>query len=496
MILLLLACNRGDDGVSGDVDNSDSASASDSGDTGEPLDFSALPESCEEATDLGTDPLVYQRGLQISQEEGEGPGGFFIEIVDMEKNGDVIYTAGQGGLVAFDLSVDGTVTEAGVWPPGRNSSGRYHRVEHIGDDVVAVVHREDVIEFVDMSDPGDPTFLTAQNGWGREGLAAVGDRLYVSDRSDGGRLQIWDISDVSNPTELTILSDFPGNTWELAASDDGWLYAADQSEGLVPIALDDPDVPSVGQAVDLGMVLHADVDGDWIYAALGSNGVAVLDRSDPAAPSLVTTLPVAGSAVQVAADGGFLFAADHEGLMAWDISDPTNPVAVGQEVSEQFALAVISEGSTGWLGDWSIMGEWALTPGAPDMAVSNTLVQLPEDGGSTELTLTNFGEGSLEISGATSAEGVLIETKRTTLASGQSTTMRLTWSGGDLDSTICLASNDPDEPTREIAVVGGENGSYLGRPAPDFALQDLDGNTHQLSEQLGKPVVLAYFATW
>ena len=32
--------------------------------------------------------------------------------------------------------------------------------------------------------------------------------------------------------------------------------------------------------------------------------------------------------------------------------------------------------------------------------------------------------------------------------------------------------------------------------APDFALPDLDGQVHTLSEQRGHPVVLAYFATW
>jgi peroxiredoxin len=35
-----------------------------------------------------------------------------------------------------------------------------------------------------------------------------------------------------------------------------------------------------------------------------------------------------------------------------------------------------------------------------------------------------------------------------------------------------------------------------GVPAPDFALTGLDGTVYRLSEQLGAPVLLAYFATW
>jgi peroxiredoxin len=33
-------------------------------------------------------------------------------------------------------------------------------------------------------------------------------------------------------------------------------------------------------------------------------------------------------------------------------------------------------------------------------------------------------------------------------------------------------------------------------PAPDFALKDLDGNTHKLSDYRGKVVVLNFWATW
>jgi len=31
---------------------------------------------------------------------------------------------------------------------------------------------------------------------------------------------------------------------------------------------------------------------------------------------------------------------------------------------------------------------------------------------------------------------------------------------------------------------------------PDFLLPDLDDNYHQLSEQLGRPVLLMFFSTW
>ena len=39
-------------------------------------------------------------------------------------------------------------------------------------------------------------------------------------------------------------------------------------------------------------------------------------------------------------------------------------------------------------------------------------------------------------------------------------------------------------------------GAGVGRVAPDFTLQALDGSTFRLSEQRGKPVVLNFWATW
>jgi len=496
--LLLLGCTK-DDPVT--QPTGDSTVATDSGDssidTAEDLPpWQALTGDCSAPADLGADTLVYEGGHQITSKKGDGPSTLFIELVDLEKDGDVVYGVGQGGLILFDFSDVSEVSEFAVYPdPDDGFPGRFHRVEKIGEGAVALVHRDFELRFADVSDPSNPVLLRDDLGGGREGLAAVGDRLYVSNRSQGGTLEVWDVSDLTDIVELDSHEGFGPNTWELSKTDDGWLYAADQSLGVLPISLADKDSPEAGQPVGDYAVQHIDVEGDALYAAMGSAGVGVFDRSDPAAPVLVTTLAVAGSAVQVAADGDYLFAADHEGLVAWDISDPLSPVAVGHQVSEQFALAVINEGATAWLGDWSIAGQWALTPGAPELALSNDLIQLPTDGGSTKVSLTNYGQGDLEIVGATGPEGVTLEMRRTTLESGASTNLQLSWTGGELDDTICLATNDPDEPLREITVVSGDNGG-LGGPAPDFTLNDLDGNSWRLSEQLGHPVVLAYFATW
>jgi peroxiredoxin len=58
----------------------------------------------------------------------------------------------------------------------------------------------------------------------------------------------------------------------------------------------------------------------------------------------------------------------------------------------------------------------------------------------------------------------------------------------DLDTSLLSSADDLD--------VDPAVGPGVGRMAPDFTLQTLDGGTFRLSEQRGKPLVLNFWATW
>ncbi|MFN7146018.1 MAG: aminotransferase class IV, partial [Myxococcota bacterium] len=104
--------------------------------------------------------------------------------------------------------------------------------------------------------------------------------------------------------------------------------------------------------------------------------------------------------------------------------------------------------------------------------------------------LHNRGGGPLRLLGA-SGEGLAVEAGALEVPAGGRVDLRVTGDG----ATLCLATDDPDAPVRTFAVTP-EGAPPVGEPAPDFALPDLDGVEHRLSEQLGNPVLLAYFATW
>ncbi len=493
--LIALACQgRGGPPDPADDSPGDSTPTDDTaGDSA--VTWQSLPGSCSEPAELPADPLTLVGAKQLTQEH---PGEFFVELVDVELGpGELIYGAGQGGLVVYDFTDVEEPLSLGSWPSPQ-SNPRFHRVEALSEAVVVAVHRDQGLEFVDVSDPNELRLIQAAPGQGMEGMAAVGERLYVSSR-DGGQLRIWDVSSPTQPVELGPISGMPENTWELIDAGDGWLYAADQAEGLVPISLADPDAPSRGTALDLGVgVQYAAVYGDWIYAALGGGGVAVIDRSDPSAPVEVHRISSAGSVVQVSVGEGLLWAADHDGVGVWSLEDPSSPSPLARETSEQFALAVAAEGDSAWLGDWSYLERWDLdrSISSPEARLDRSQLAFETSGGSQLVQITNYGGDTLVLSGAT-AEGLDIEVSTAAIEPGESAKLRLTWAGGErLESTLCLATNDPDEPLQKVELLAGDTLSYLGAPAPDFTLTDLDGDTHKLSEQLGHPVVLAYFATW
>ncbi len=472
----------------GDDSDTQSGTVNDTAaDTGSPVAWITLPASCEAPTTLGTDPITQLDELL------PGEGGLLYEMVDIELLDGVAYVVGQGGL----LLVDATPGAAAVI--GGGVSDRFHRVEPLSPGFVALTHRDRGIELVDVSDPADLVRVSTISARGWEGLAYVDGYLFVSARDEG--VVVLDVSEPQAPSRVAEAAGLQA-PWELSKARDGWIYAADNTLGVVPIDIADPLAPVVGEPVDVGgPVLHVAVAGDHVYAAAGGTGVVVLDLSDPAAPLPVATLPTGGSVVAVAVADGLLYAADHTGLAVWDVSDPGSPLPLGREETPQFALGVAASDDVAWVTDWTALESWAVDRDArsPEGSLSSTEVLLPDTGGSDEITLANLGGAELSLLGATSSDPRLaVAVSAEGLAPGDIARVQLTFTadGAPLDATVCIATDDADGALKSIRVSTAGYDPYVGQPAPDFALPGSDGNTYRLSEQLGHPVMLVYFATW
>ena len=464
----------------------------DTADTGVPIDWVLLEGDCS-VGELPADPIAERGNIFLGQEQpGLSP---FAEIVDLDKRGDLLLGVGQGGLLPYDVSDPDNPEFLGFYPEER---GRFYKVEFVSDTRIVLSHRDRGLELVSMDDPSAPLTLSVLDGKGYEGLLVHEGLIYATQRGEG--LVVLD----SSGDVLTVVERVGGLTspWELSRPMDGVAYVADAALGLVPVDLSTPSSPKVGTpvAVSTGSPLHVVAADGYVYLSLGSAGVSIFETSDPMAPTRVATVPTGGSATMSWVDDGLLWIGDNEGVVVYDVSDPTEPLHQARELTDQFALAMFSEGTRGYVGDWNYMRilELDLSAQAPHLEMPGDRFILAEEGGDKVLSIRNYGNAPLELRSAASAvPGLQVYGSAEVLESGEEGWIKLSYAGGaDMEGSVCLSSNDPDQPQIEFAVEAGVDDPVIGQDAPDFVLEDLDGKSYRLSDQLGHPVVLAYFATW
>lgn len=451
-----------------------------------------VPEVCEPLPDL--EPLPIELVGQVQYTLGDE---FMMELVDVELTKTGLVAAGVGGVLWFDISTPEKPTLTQRFHAAGSES--FHRVEVLTDSYTVAAMRNTKLVVIENSPKGDPISVYEERLSGVEGLTHNGDTLYVSDRELG--LLVYDTAGLPNLALLTVVKGLV-SPWELSDVMDGWMYAADNTLGVVPIDVTTPTLPIIHEGVTLpGSVLHVTAAEQTVYASMGSAGVAILDVTDPAKPAHIATADVSGSAVSTSVSDGVLFIADNESLTVFDVSDPSNPVPAGRVVTEQFALAVAARDDMAFVGDWSILSSWRFNRDsmAPVLDTPVSAVGVPESGGTTDLVLINRGRGELIVSGATVSDDRLsLRFDQTHLAPGEQATVSVDYTGDstELDAEICLQVNDPLDSTPTFPVHTGTNDPAIGQFAPDFTLLDLDGFPHTLSKQLGQPVLINIFAYW
>ena len=457
----------------------------------------SLAASCEPPDGRADDPiaLLGRDGL-----EG-GPGAaLLLEMVDVRVDPDrgIAWGVGQGGLVPFDVSDPEAPALLGTYPSD-GGSYRFHHVLPDGD-AVFVTHRDAGLTVVDGADPEAMTAVASARATGLEGMALTGALLQIARRD--GALVTYDVSDPTSPEEVAVTEGL-GSPWGLVVSGD-YAYVADNTLGVVTVDLSDPRAPVVLGATDVGAGVQDVAVGDGaLYAAAGGAGLVVLDLSDPGAPALAGSLDLGGSVQAVSWDASTsqVWAVNQLAVIALDATSPLDLVPIGTEETDQWALHVDAFGGIGYVADWGYLSLWGADGDAPapDLEPAVTELFLREEGEERSVALQNLGAATLDIVGATvDDEAFSLTIDRLHVEPGEFATLGVRFEGGEADATLCVASNDADAPVLSIALHTGGSGdsAAVGEPAIDFALEDLDGVTWRLSEQLGHPVVLVYFATW
>jgi hypothetical protein len=131
------------------------------------------------------------------------------------------------------------------------------------------------------------------------------------------------------PTALACLS-MPGFANNVDVSGNR-AYVASGSSGLVVVAVDDRQSPSIVTTLNTaGNANDVRVEGDLAYVADGSNGLLVLDVSNSASPVLLGSVDTPGDAQDVVVYGSLAYVADGaSGLQIVDVTNHTAPQIVG-----------------------------------------------------------------------------------------------------------------------------------------------------------------------
>jgi len=431
-------------------------------------------------------------------------------VLDIELDHDLglIYTAGAGGLFTLRHTGQGletlSVARAGGGGGGGGrggGGGDFDRLEALGDGLVAVSRRETGWWVFDANDPTRVGVIATVPEPGASGMARRGDRLYVLHHE--GRVLVYDLTDPTQPQRVGEVGGL-GNPWEITITGQR-AYVADNALGVVVLDLAEPDAPVVVSTVEtLGAAQDLWVDGERLYVAVGGEGIEFLSLVDPDVPVSVASVDYGPAIVSVSAAGDLVWGANHVGVVVADASDFEAPVPLGTEATEVWAMHVVAHRDGVYLADWNQAGYFAYDtalPRAPEAELSRSSVPVVAGVEDATVALANRGGAPLVISGVeVNDPRFTVELDRLEVASGSVAQLRVTFAddGEPVDAELCLATNDPDQPLQRVTLASSSTGSdvAVGESAPDFVLTDLDGNQHQLSEQLGSPVVLVYFATW
>lgn len=462
------------------------------------------------------DPLTTIDGLA---HRGRAESGSFIEILDLEARGDLVYgcTATQG-MMTWDVADDlGELVSARVGPLGV-SNRQFPRCQHVALDAeggrAAITNRGDEVQplpwlyIYDIADREQPVALRGWTGDASiEGVVWDGDRIFAAAHTAG--ILVFEDTGGETLAQVGSFADGDSDAW-LPILRDGLLYVAEGATGLrvYDVSGDDPVLLSTletgGSSRDLVL------EDDALYVAASSSLVRV-DVSDPSAPSIAAQAPVAGTTVAIAlGSDGLVYSAEWDEVRAYDPADLTRiwseVVPTGDDFSRVLTLATHPEQPRVYAGEWTGMHMFEIQSDAtgPEIVAAPTSVQFGRiEAGDTEdrvVVVRNEGDQPLNVYGyASDRDTVTVDDACFTVEPGSAHALEIRFApdSDDISSgSLLLQTDDPDEPEYEIRFAGNAAGADVGDPMPDFMLQDVDGNTWTRTDLDGKVVLLAYFATF
>ncbi len=431
---------------------------------------------------------------------------YFAELQDVELQGDRAYVFGVGGMAVVDISDPTAPRQLGRYEPPGHPYNRFYRGAVEGNWAVGG-GREDLLSIMTISEDGVPTLVSVHGAFRQtyEGAALRNGFIYACRHDEG--LEIIDLNSKSGITTVSEVLSL-SNSWDVALQGD-LAYVADGIGGLAVVDIADPynpvhliSVPTSSSATDVV------VDGNKVVVSCGSAGVDIFTLDNPESPVLAGNANTSSLAITAALVGNTVYVADWDDVEAFDITDPSNPVAVGGEDTPTRAMGLTARDGLVLVADWSKLRTYSIgasIQGDIQVEVESMMFgSLPQGSfQDTTFTIGNTGGANIAVEDIQvfNADFSIITASNFIIPPGETREVGLRFqnnTGGYSGTFLRIDSNDTDEALITFPISGDDNPNNLnlGDPAPEFSLEDMGGVTHNLSDGLGRVVVVAFFANW
>ena len=409
----------------------------------------------------------------------------------------LIISAMVQGIEFYDISSGGQLNHIDHFTLGQN--GKANCVEAI--DNYAYFTSKNGLYVVDISSPSNPQDLGRVDGTNNfilENLDADNNILAVAAHEDGVLLY-----DISNPQDLELRSTINSeNAWAVRLKE-GYAYIADELIVKIYDISNSSDPVFINQIQTSNAIKDIALNQSFMYVALGSDGVDIYDLSNLESPIFLDNYNTNTLANRISPFENKLAVSDWDDVdvLEWDGNSLNR---VGYKNTGNRTMAIATKNNYIYSAEWASVQAFEFGPvSGPDIDLNTLELNYPyvNDGDSYSLSVEviNNGSSTLNIVDdyVTNSHFEIVN-QLNDLEPDQSQTVEIIYNASDLNSAGAyrIYTNDPDQSMVMCETNGNIDGANIGEPAIDFELDYIANGegSFRLSDQLGKVVVIAFFA--
>jgi len=453
--------------------------------------------------------ITFLYALNLTLHDYDNPSA--SHILDAVIQDDLLIVSGMiGGIEFYDISnsqslnhLDNLQLTGGGGGGGQGGGGGTKPNCIVAKDDYVYVTTNRGLGIINISNPSNPQYLgivSGTDGYILENLDVSNDLLAIAAHEDG--VLIYDISNPSDPNFITTIQ--TENSWTVTL-DDQLLYVADE-QTLKMYFINDEF--SYFNSIEMSNAIKDIVVSNYVlYIALGSDGVAAYKMDPEFNITLIDVYNTSALANKLAVldyEFGHKVAVsdwDDVEILGTNFEDSLDLIGYKNTTRRTMAIAVKD--------NYIYSGEWASVQvfeygeiSGPDVDLDVYELNYPyvdnNDSYTLSIEVTNNGNDVLEIIDAYTTNNEFNYSELANLNAGQSQIVDITYTANSINASgsYRIFSNDIDEQQVICETNGNINGANIGDIAPNFNLPIMaNGNGNfQLSDNLGKVVILAFFA--